>query len=267
MVKEAIILAGGFGTRLSHVLGNVPKPMAPVYGRPFICYILDKLIDHGITHVVLATGHLHEQIESYFANGYRGLTITISNETTPLFTGGAILQAAQYITGDHFIAINGDTLFDADLTQLSRFHLDHNADLSIVLRRVEDTSRYGSVVVGEDNAVIAFREKQQSQGAGLINGGIYAISKKWLLSLNMPQQFSFEKDILERDKVQCTVSRVTVILLTSVFLMTIIVLAVSLRTCSLKMSSSFLTATEYLIVISLATMSAIGLCGSGCPEY
>lgn len=200
MLREAVILAGGFGTRLSHVLGNVPKPMAPVYGKPFICYILDKLIEHGITHVVLATGHLHEQIESYFANGYRGLTITISNETTPLFTGGAILQAAQYITGDHFIAINGDTLFDADLTQLSRFHLDHNADLSIVLRRVEDTSRYGSVVVGKDNTIVAFREKQQSQGAGLINGGIYAISKSWLLSLNMPKQFSFEKEILERDK-------------------------------------------------------------------
>lgn len=171
--------------------------MAPVAGRPFLCYVLDKLIDNGIQSVVLATGHLHEQIESYFARGYRNLELRFSNEETPLFTGGAILKATQLVDDEHFIVINGDTLFDADLNQLADFHISHNANLTVVLRRVSDTARYGSVLTDKDGRITAFCEKQNSQGEGLINGGIYAINKSWLRAKNMQEKFSFEKEVME----------------------------------------------------------------------
>lgn len=194
--KEAVILAGGFGTRLSHVVSNVPKPMAPVYGKPFITYVLDKLHDAGVQHVVLATGHLHEVIDSYFRNGYRGMTITCSYESTPLFTGGAIVQAAQYIQSDHFVVLNGDTLFDIDFAQLWSLHTSRNAHLTIALRQVPDTGRYGAVTC-DDERIMAFHEKDTSIGAGCINGGIYAIDKKWLQSLTLPVKFSFEKELMQ----------------------------------------------------------------------
>lgn len=194
--KEAVILAGGFGTRLAHLLGNVPKPMAPVFGKPFLCYVLDQLHDAGIEHVVLATGHLHEVIDTYFRNGYRNMRITFSYESTPLFTGGAIVQAVQHIHSDHFIVLNGDTFFDLDLTQLWHTHISRNAHLTIALRHVPDTGRYGAVTC-DNNRIIAFHEKNNSQGAGCINGGVYAIDRAWLMNQSLPSKFSFEKELMQ----------------------------------------------------------------------
>ena len=100
MLCEAVILAGGFGTRLSHVVSNVPKPMAPVFGKPFLCYVLDRLIDAGIQRIILATGYKHEVIQSWFGASYREVEIIYSHEDTPLFTGGAILQAAKLLESE-----------------------------------------------------------------------------------------------------------------------------------------------------------------------
>lgn len=196
MFKDAVILAGGFGTRLSHVVSDVPKPMAPVYGRPFLCYLLDRLADAGIQRVVLATGYMHEVIETYFGTMYRGLEIIYSNEDQPLFTGGAIRQAAEKIQSEDFVVLNGDTLFDIDFQQLYDFHTSHDAHLSIALRRVEDTGRYGAVTC-ENDRIVAFHEKTESQGAGDINGGIYAINRAWLLNQDLPTKFSFEKELMQ----------------------------------------------------------------------
>lgn len=196
MLREAIILSGGFGTRLSHVVSNVPKPMAPVGGKPFLCYVLDRLVEAGIGHVVLATGHLHEVIDSYFRNGYRGMRITCSYESTPLFTGGAICQALQYIETEDFLVLNGDTLFDVDFQQLYDFHKAHNARLSVALRHMEDTGRYGSLRT-DNGRITAFTEKAESCGEGDINGGIYCINREWLASLPLPAKFSFEKELMQ----------------------------------------------------------------------
>ncbi len=196
MFREAIILAGGFGTRLSHVVSDVPKPMAPVYGRPFLCYLLDRLMDAGVSRVVLATGYKHECIETYFGTQYRGIEIVYSNEDQPLFTGGAIRQAAQYISSDELVVLNGDTLFDIDLRNLYDFHVERLANLSIALRHVTDTSRYGAVTCTNDR-IVAFHEKTESQGAGDINGGIYAIHRAWLMSQDLPTKFSFEKELMQ----------------------------------------------------------------------
>ena len=196
MFREAIILAGGFGTRLSHVVSNVPKPMAPVYGKPFLSYVIDRLVDAGIERVVLATGYKHEVIEAWFGDSYRSAQIIYSHEDTPLFTGGAILQAARLLQSNDFIVLNGDTLFDIDFSKLYDFHTAHKAHLSVALRQVEDTSRYGSVTC-DDHRIIAFSEKAESQGAGDINGGIYAINRSWLLAQDLPVKFSFEKELMQ----------------------------------------------------------------------
>ena len=177
-------------------MSDVPKPMAPVYGRPFLCYLLDRLADAGIQRVVLATGYMHEVIETYFGTMYRGLEIIYSNEDQPLFTGGAIRQAAEKIQSEDFVVLNGDTLFDIDFQQLYDFHTSHNAHLSIALRRVEDTGRYGAVTC-ENDRIVAFHEKTESQGAGDINGGIYAIKRTWLLNQDLPTKFSFEKELMQ----------------------------------------------------------------------
>ncbi len=197
MITEAIVLAGGFGTRLSHLLGNVPKPMAPVAGKPFLTYLLDSLDRAGIKRVVLATGYRHEVIHSYFGNRYKQLSLVYSHETEPLLTGGAILQATQQIQGEHFLVFNGDTLFSVDLNRLSNHHLASNAPLTMALRKVDDTARYGAVRT-KGTRILSFTEKSASQGAGLINGGIYAIQKTWLSAIRngKPAAFSFEKEVL-----------------------------------------------------------------------
>jgi len=196
MFRDAVILAGGFGTRLSHVVSNVPKPMAPVYGKPFLSYVMDRLVEAGVTRIVLATGYKHEVIQSWFGDAYRGAQVLYSQESTPLFTGGAIRQAAQYIDSDDFVVLNGDTLFDIDLQQLYRFHTDRHAKLSVALRHVNDTNRYGSVTCTNES-IIEFKEKDASLGAGDINGGIYLINRAWLCSLPLPTKFSFEKELMQ----------------------------------------------------------------------
>ena len=181
---------------MSHVVSNVPKPMAPVYGKPFLSYVLDRLIEAGIRRIVLATGYKHEFIEAWFGAHYREAEIIYSNEDTPLFTGGAIRQAASKLESEHFVVLNGDTLFDIDFQQLYDFHLAHEANLTVALRRVDDTGRYGSVDC-DNGQILAFREKTESKGAGDINGGIYAIRRDWLMGLDLPAKFSFEKELMQ----------------------------------------------------------------------
>ena len=196
MFREAVILAGGFGTRLAHVVSDVPKPMAPIYGKPFLSYLLDRLVEAGVTRIVLATGYKHEYIEAWCGTMYRGAEIIYSHEDTPLLTGGAIKKAAHLLQTDDFVVLNGDTLFDIDLARLYDFHKAHKARLSVALRHVEDTGRYGSVIC-RNNRITAFTEKAQSSGAGDINGGIYAINHSWLMGLDLPEAFSFEKELMQ----------------------------------------------------------------------
>jgi len=198
MEKEAIILAGGFGTRLQGVVKDLPKPMAPVNGRPFLTYILDYLIEYQYTRVVLSVGYLHEKIEEYFGFQYKTLELDYAVETEPLGTGGGILFAMSKCKTDNVLIINGDTLFKVNLTDFELFHQEKGGLLSIVLREVEDVSRYGSVVIGNDNLIVLFSEKESSEGSGLINGGVYLIHKKLFDKYPQPKKFSFEKDLMTK---------------------------------------------------------------------
>lgn len=196
--KEVIILAGGFGTRLQGVVKDVPKPMAPVNGRPFLTYILDYLIGYQYNKVILSVGYLHEKIEEYFGHQYKSLEIDYAVETEPLGTGGGIAYAMSKCSSDNVLVINGDTMFKVNLTEFEQFFTEKRCLLSIVLREVEDVSRYGSVTIGNNNMIILFSEKGISAGHGFINGGIYMINRALFDKYPQPKKFSFEKDLMEK---------------------------------------------------------------------
>lgn len=197
--REAIVLAGGFGTRLRGVVSDVPKPMAPVAGRPFLCWLLDDLVRQGYTRTVLATGYMHEKVASHFGNAYQGMEIAYARETTPLGTGGAIAKALPHCGCESVTVLNGDTLFRINLRKIATLAKEKDADLVVALRNVDDTSRYGSVSVGDDGRVNAFHEKADCHGPGLINGGIYQLDTALLKDFPAGRNFSFEREVLQRE--------------------------------------------------------------------
>lgn len=196
---EAIILAGGFGTRLSMVVSDVPKPMAPINGRPFLEYLLDDLNEKGINRVILAVGYKKEIIKSHFKKKYKNIDIIYSDEDIPLGTGGAIKKALILAKDENIFIINGDTFFDVDLKEMYQFHKKNSSKLTLAIKEMEKFDRYGSLIL-EGDKIIKFEEKK-CVDKGYINGGIYLI-KKELLNKEEKESFSFEKDILENKKFQ-----------------------------------------------------------------
>ncbi len=196
---EAIILAGGFGTRLRSVVSDVPKPMAPTAGRPFLCHLLDELQSQGYRHVVLATGYLHEKVQEQFGNRYNSIDIDYAVEHEPLGTGGAIVNGLQECREQKVTILNGDTLFRIDHQKLIDTCNAKSSLLAIALRRVDHSERYGSVETDRSGRITVFREKDNRRQQGYINGGIYRLDRRLLDPFPLGQQFSFEKDILQKD--------------------------------------------------------------------
>lgn len=194
---EAIILAGGKGTRLTEVVSDVAKPMAPVNGKPFLYYLFHWLKTYPIEKVILSTGYLSESITDYFGTSFCGIPIEYTIEKKPLGTGGAILFALRKTKASNILIINGDTYFPIDLNSFYSFHNDNNQQFSIALKQMQNFSRYGSVVI-QDNSILKFNEKKFCQ-EGLINGGIYLINKKYINSKQLPEAFSLEKHIMEKE--------------------------------------------------------------------
>ncbi len=197
-VQEAIILAGGLGTRLKNVIGDIPKPMAPVNGRPFLEYLLDYLNHYEIEHVILSVGYKHGMIMDHFGKKYKGIDIDYAIEDTPLGTGGAIKKAFGQTFSKKSFVFNGDTMLKMDLLRLMDFHSYKQSVFSVVLRQVEDVSRYGSVDRDENYRITSFNEKGLRVGPGMINGGTYLISKSFFEKTAFPEKFSIEKDCLEK---------------------------------------------------------------------
>ena len=193
--REAIILAGGFGTRLAHVVPDVCKPMAPVGGEPFLRYVLDQLDSAGFGHVVIADGYRREQIEDYFMGTYRGLQIEYSPEDKPLLTGGAVKRALMLCENPYVFVLNGDTWFDVDFTSMESVAESKGQVVVIAAERMRNFDRYGTLNVAEDGTIRAFREKRPCD-EGLINGGVYLIQRSMLDA--MPQKFSLETDFFEK---------------------------------------------------------------------
>ena len=182
MLKQAVILAGGKGTRLKRLTRNIPKPMLLINGHPFITYLTHNLQQHGIKKILISAGYKADCIESFFSNQVlEGMEINCLAETKPLGTGGALKFASPYLDSE-FLVLNGDTLFDINFIELHNL-LSESADgiASIALRHTSDESRYGQVV-RDGKYVVSFSEKENKKlsSRGLINGGIYSMSSKVL---------------------------------------------------------------------------------------
>lgn len=200
MIKEAIILAGGLGTRLRSVVSDVPKCMALIGKKPFLHYLIEFLQKNGIENFIFSVGYLHEVIEKYLQENYPHLPYKISLETEPLGTGGAIKLAAEKTSQKNVLVCNGDTFYKIDVDQLNEFHLDKDASCTLCLKPMYDFDRYGVVELNNDQSIKTFKEKT-FYSSGLINGGIYVLNIPEFLQENLPEKFSFEKDYLEK-KVQ-----------------------------------------------------------------
>jgi D-glycero-alpha-D-manno-heptose 1-phosphate guanylyltransferase len=186
---EAIVLAGGFGTRLQSVISEVPKPMAPVNEKPFLKFILKYLQKNGVTRVVLSVGYKWEIIERYFGNRFDKMELVYSVEDELLGTGGAIKKALSLVKSNNVFIINGDTFFNIKLSSLS---LKENSLLQLSLKKMYNFNRYGSVKVDESGRVVNFDEKSFKK-EGNINGGVYLLNTKIFENFNLPLKFSFEE--------------------------------------------------------------------------
>lgn len=201
---EAIVLAGGLGTRLRSVVTDLPKPMAPINDKPFLEYILKYLKKNGIRRVILSVGYKWEIIKEYFGSSFNGIELIYSIEDEPLGTGGAIKKAISQVMGEKVFIINGDTFFDVDLKRMT---LKNDSKLMLSLKQMKKFDRYGCVESDEKNLVTAFTEKGYRE-LGNINGGIYLASKDIFDGFNLETKFSFEEFMqsnLKKLKISSTV--------------------------------------------------------------
>ena len=155
---SALILAGGFGTRLRSAVPDLPKPMAPISGRPFLEYLLDYWMEHGVSHFVLAVGYRHEVIIDHFGNRYGDAEIEYVIEKTPRGTGGGLLLAANKLgKAEPFLLLNGDTYFAVDLKKLIEFSLANDADWCFSLFRTNETGRYMGLDISPEGKITALK--------------------------------------------------------------------------------------------------------------
>jgi len=202
MIKEAIILAGGLGTRLRSVVPDLPKCMAPVAGRPFLYYVITHLKKEGIRNFIFSVGYKSENIIDFINKEFlfvarQGTDFRFSIEEEPLGTGGAIKLSGKKVSEHNILVCNADTLFKIHLANLDNFHLQHNADCTLCLKPMNNFERYGIVELNNDASIKSFKEKQFYE-AGFINGGVYALNINNFMKEDLPEKFSFEKDYLEK---------------------------------------------------------------------
>lgn len=196
MVTEAIILAGGLGTRLRSVVSDLPKAMAPIAGQPFLAYLFEFLAAQGIQRVVLAVGYRKETIRDSFGSHFQGLELAYSVEDEPLGTGGALLQALTHVHGEFAFVLNGDTFLRLNYRSMAdRIEQQRDMQLMVALRRVPDAGRYGAAVVA-DGRIQGFLARG-TEGPGLINAGSYLVASDIFKHYPMPSKFSWEVDFLQ----------------------------------------------------------------------
>ena len=194
---EAVILAGGKGTRLQDIVSDRPKPMADVNGKPFLEYLMDFLLKYDCSHFILSTGYMKEAIRDHFGVSYKNIPISYSEEEVPLGTGGAVLQSLDYLrTNKPSIILNGDTFFDFDLSDFTNTFIESNADLFIALFQTTESNRYGKVTLNNRGKMnMAFSQKANT--GELASGGFFIMNKsiKNLFQKDL-KSFSFEEDFL-----------------------------------------------------------------------
>ncbi|MES2004810.1 MAG: nucleotidyltransferase family protein [Bacteroidota bacterium] len=196
-VTEAIILAGGLGTRLREAVPDLPKCMAPVNGHPFIAYVIKHLAKQGIERFIFSLGYRSEAFTDFLVSALPEANYTIVIEQEPLGTGGAIQYAAHSAETENLVVVNGDSIFTTDIPAQAAFHDSHSADCTLALKAMENFSRYGVVEMNADGSIALFKEKQWYE-KGLINGGVYIVNRSLFAKHSFPDKFSFETDYLQQ---------------------------------------------------------------------
>ena len=191
---QAIVLAGGLGTRLRGVVPDLPKPMAPVAGRPFLAWILGQLVDAGFDRAVLAVGYRHEAVHDHFGDAFGALELHYSVEDRPLGTGGALRLAAENLTSLPAFVLNGDTYLELDYQSMLDAHTKQAEQMSVAVCSVADVARYGAIEL-EERHIRGFLEKGQA-GPGIINAGTYLLSSAIVNRIPLGEPFSFEQQLL-----------------------------------------------------------------------
>lgn len=191
---QAIVLAGGLGTRLRSVIQDAPKPMAPINGKPFLAFVLEYLKEQGITEVILSVSYKYELIQDYFKDEFQELKIIYNVEKELLGTGGAIKDSLKFVKDKAYV-LNGDTFFDIPLKEMKL----EKSRICIALKQMQNFDRYGNVKIDKQGFVASFEEKVFKE-QGLINGGIYLIKKDIFDGFVLEKKFSFEEFLQENYK-------------------------------------------------------------------
>lgn len=200
---NAIVLAGGLGTRLREAVPDVPKVLAPVAGRPFLAHLLAHLASGGVRECILATGYRADAVERALGDRFDAIALRYSREERPLGTGGAVVRALrEHNSPAPLWVVNGDSYLAADLPALALAHEANTADVTLALARVPDAARYGRVELAARHTaggalVDAFREKG-APGPGLVNAGLYLLNPAALQRVDLPEAFSLEVDFFAR---------------------------------------------------------------------
>ncbi len=189
-----LVLAGGVGSRLRAVTAT-PKPVIPVFGRPYLFYILEALKYQGLRRALVSVGYRSEVVIAEMTRWNPGFALSFCVETEPLGTGGALRRASAQIETDHVLVLNGDSFCDVPLDGLFAFHARHPGQVTMLATRVEDSSRYGRLAIGAGGRIASFEEKKEQAGLGWINAGIYLLPAWMLRNLADRVPLSLEKDV------------------------------------------------------------------------
>lgn len=192
---SAVILAGGLGTRLRSIVTDRPKALAPVCGRPFLAFLFEQLSLAGFEHAILCTGYMGESISRAFGSRYGALKIDYSREPEPLGTAGSLRRALRLIRSNPALVMNGDSYCKADLGAFLKHHLQSRVSASIVVLRKTDATRYGRVVLGENDRILEFTEKSAQGSSGYVNAGIYLLDRAVIQSIPDERMVSLERDV------------------------------------------------------------------------
>jgi len=191
---ETVILAGGQGTRLKSITGDLPKPMVDVNGIPFLYRLMKRLESQGCSHIVLSLCYNADYIIDCVTKDQPvSCLVSFAVEKKPLDTGGAIKFSSTHITSDKFVVLNGDTYSDLDYKALVYYAKSYNLVISGV--HIDDVSRYGTLDVDDDDTVLSMNEKGRV-GSGIINSGTYVITTDNIQNF-AEDKFSFEQDYVQ----------------------------------------------------------------------
>ncbi len=192
---DAVILAGGEGRRLRSAVPDLPKPLAPVLGRPFLEHQLNWLAAQpGVRKAVLALGYMSDAVIDHFERFPAKVPLEFVVEKELLGTGGGLRNAAKAADSEFLLGLNGDSLLKWRLPDLRAAHEQSGATVTMALANVEDVARYGAVSCDEAGVIRKFSEKDEKQGAGLINAGVYLIERAALMTKPEGVAFSAERD-------------------------------------------------------------------------